>query len=50
VVALVVTECWEALFGTQAGEEIHAVDPLLNGVIPTIEAEIPRKNLDGEAV
>lgn len=49
MMTLVVAKCREALIGTKSGEEIHPVDPLLDRVIPAIEAKISSKHLVSEA-
>jgi hypothetical protein len=45
---LVLAHGGEVLFGTKTREEIDAVEPLLDGVIPGIEAQIPIQNLLGK--
>ena len=42
---LVLAHGGEILFGTKTREEIDAVEPLLDGVIPGIEAQISIQNL-----
>ena len=45
---LVLANGGEVLFGTKTREEIDAVKPLLDGVIPGIEAQISIQNLLGK--
>ena len=45
---LVVAHGGEVLFGTKTREEINAVEPLLEGVIPAIQAQIAFQNLLGK--
>ena len=45
---LVLAHGGEVLFGTKTREEIDAVEPLLDGVIPGIEAQISIQNLLGK--
>jgi hypothetical protein len=46
---LVLAHGGEVLFGTKTREEIDAVEPLLDGVIPGIEAQISIQNLLSKA-
>jgi predicted aspartyl protease len=45
---LVLAHGGEILLGTKTREEIHAVEQLLDGVIPGIEAQISIQNLLGK--
>jgi hypothetical protein len=48
MMALVLAHGGEVLFGTKTREEINAVEPLLEGVIPAIQAQIAFQNLLGK--
>ena len=49
VVPLVLAHSGEILLGAEAREEIDAVTPLLNGIIPSIQAQIAFHDLFGKA-
>ena len=50
VVALVVAQRGDFLIRQDGGQEVHAVDPLFDRIIPAVEAQVPGKHLSGEAV
>ena len=45
---LVLAHGGEVLFGTKTREEIDAVEPLLDGVIPAIQAQVAFPDLIGK--
>ena len=48
MVPLVLAHSGEILFGTKTREKIDAVEPLLDGVIPAIQAQVAFPDLIGK--
>ena len=49
MVPLVLAHWRKVLLGAEASEEINAVKPLLNGIIPSIQAQVAFHDLLGKA-